>query len=172
MTGLAMLGYVAIADKKLRMAQGKMERYKNALDYVNALRRTVRVSETRDVTQHEKSMIRYVEAVDEVTRLTEEKNAIIDKIDEVLAQLETENGVEIIHARYIEYKKMPVIAKELHYTRQGAYKLLDRAMAELDEILAKMETPVDFSSRELTEVDKNLCYTISCEDGQGNRKAV
>ena len=80
-----------------------------------------------------------MEAVDHVTALIQEKNAIIDRVEEKLMQMQTINGSEMLRGIHIEYKPVPDVANELHYSRQGAYKLRDRALRELDRILAAEE---------------------------------
>ncbi len=106
------------------------------MDYVNRLSLTGKVSQTPDVTRNEGMMIKYMEAVDQVTALIQKKNAVIDRVEEKLMQMQTINGPEMLRGIYIEYKPVPDVVNELHYSRQGAYKLKDRALRELDRILA------------------------------------
>ena len=109
------------------------------MDYVNRLSQIGKVSQTPDVTRNESMVIKYMEAVDRVTALIQEKNAIIDRVEEKLILMQTPNGPEMLRGVYIEYKPVPEVANELHYSRQGAYKLRDRALRELDRILAAEE---------------------------------
>ena len=139
LTGLAFLGQIAVVEKQLIAAKKRMERYKADMDYVNRLSQTGKVSQTPDVTRNESMMIKYMEAVDHVTALIQEKNAIIDRVEEKLMQMQTINGSEMLRGIHIEYKPVPDVANELHYSRQGAYKLRDRALRELDRILAAEE---------------------------------
>ena len=139
MTGLAFLGQIAIVEKRLIAAKKRMERYKTDMAFVNRLNQTGKVSQTPDVTRNESMVIKYMEAVDQVTALIQEKNAIIDRVEEKLMQMQTINGPEMFRGIYIEYKPVPEVANELHYSRQGAYKLRDRALRELDRILAAEE---------------------------------
>lgn len=139
MTGLAFLGQIAVVEKRLIAAKKRMERYKADMDYVNRLSQTGKVSQTPDVTRNESMVIKYMEAVDQVTALIQEKNAVIDRVEEKLMQMQTINGPAMLRGIYIEYKPVPEVANELHYSRQGAYKLRDRALRELDRILAAEE---------------------------------
>ena len=139
MTGLAFLGQIAVVEKRLIAAKKRMERYKADMDYVNRLSQIGKVSQTPDVTRNEAMVIKYMEAVDQVTALIQEKNVIIDRVEEKLMQMQTINGSEMLRGIYIEYKPVPEVANELHYSRQGAYKLRDRALRELDRILAAEE---------------------------------
>lgn len=136
MTGLAFLGLLGRVEIDLKKAKSKMERRKAAIEEINAMHNDLRVTETRDVTRNETRMLEYFEAVDEVARLLDKKNRVIDQIEEKLSLLQTPNGEEVIRGRYIEYKKMETIAFEMNYSRPGIYKLLDRAMAEFDQVLA------------------------------------
>ena len=92
-----------------------------------------------DVTRNEAMMSKYMEAVDQVTALIQEKNAVIDRVETKLMQMQTTNGPEMLRSIYIEYKPVTEVANELHYSRQGAYKLGDRALRELDRILVAEE---------------------------------
>ena len=138
-TGLAFLGQIAMVEKRLITAKKRVERYKADMDYVNRLSQTGKVSQTSDVTRNESMVIKYMEAVDQVTALIQEKNAIIDRVEEKLMQMRTINGPEMLRGVYIEYKPVTEVANELHYSRQGAYKLRNRALRELDRILAAEE---------------------------------
>ena len=139
MTGLAFLGQIAVVEKRLITAKKRVERYKADMDYVNRLSQIGKVSQTPDVTRNESMVIKYMEAVDRVTALIQEKNAIIDRVEEKLILMQTPNGPEMLRGVYIEYKPVAEVANELHYSRQGAYKLRDRALRELDRILAAEE---------------------------------
>lgn len=139
MTGLVYLGQIAMVEKRLMAAKKRMERYKADMDYVNRLSQTGKVSQTLDVTRNESMVIKYMEAVDQVTTLIQEKNAVIDRVEEKLTQMQTINGPEMLRGIYIEYKSVADVANELNYSRQGAYKLKDRALRELDRILAAEE---------------------------------
>lgn len=139
LTGLAFLGQIAVVEKRLIAAKKRVERYKADMDYVNRLSQIGKVSQTPDVTRNESMVIKYMEAVDQVTALIQEKNAVIDRVEEKLMQMQTINGPEMLRGIYIEYKPVPEVANELHYSRQGAYKLRDRALRELDRILAAEE---------------------------------
>ena len=70
------------------------------------------------------------ELMDTICRLFEGK---------ICMQMQTINGPEMLRGIYIENKPVPEVANELHYSRQGAYKLRDRALRELDRILAAEE---------------------------------
>ena len=170
MTGLAFLGLLTNVEKKLRAAQNRMERYKSTLEYIHSLHSGTKVMESRDVAKQESRMLRYMEAVDNVADLTDQKNSIIDMIEEKLAMLQTINGEEIIRARYIDYESISEIAERLHYSRQGAYKLLDRAMIELDEIL-KNVTLEDIGYIHYEEADEES-MDIFCEEEQTVQKAI
>lgn len=148
LTGLAFLGQIAVVEKRLIAAKKRVERYKADMDYVNRLSQIGKVSQTPDVTRNESMVIKYMEAVDQVTALIQEKNAVIDRVEEKLMQMQTINGPEMLRGIYIEYKPVPEVANELHYSRQGAYKLRDRALRELDRILAAEE----YASRQKSAV--------------------
>ena len=141
MTGLAFLGQIAVVEKRLITAKKRVERYKADMDYVNRLSQIGKVSQTPDVTRNESMVIKYMEAVDRVTALIQEKNAIIDRVEEKLILMQTPNGPEMLRGSpyRIQTSYVKEVANELHYSRQGAYKLRDRALRELDRILAAEE---------------------------------
>ena len=133
--GLAFLGQIAIVEKRLIAAKKRMERYKAVMDCVNRLSQTGKVSHLPDVTRNEVMMIEYMVAVNQVTALIQKKNAVIDRVEEKLMQMQTINGPEMLQGIYIEYKSVVEVANELHYSRQGTYMLKNRALRELDRIL-------------------------------------
>ena len=89
LTGLDFLGQIAMVEKRLIAAKKRMERYKADMDYVNHLSQTGKVSQTPDVTRNEAMMSKYMEAVDQVTALIQEKNAVIDRVEAKLMQMQT-----------------------------------------------------------------------------------
>ena len=96
LTGLAFLGQIAVVEKRLITAKKRVERYKADMDYVNRLSQIGKVSQTPDVTRNEGMMIKYMEAVDQVTALIQKKNAVIDRVEEKLMQMQTINGPEML----------------------------------------------------------------------------
>ena len=92
------------------------------MDYVNRLSLTGKVSQTPDVTRNEGMMIKYMEAVDQVTALIQKKNAVIDRVEEKLMQMQTINGPEMLRGIYIEYKPVPDVVqdREIIYQRRAS----------------------------------------------------
>lgn len=129
------LGQAKIVEKELLLAQRKYERAKSAAEYSSNMRFSAKVSKTPDMTAHEKQMIRYAEAQDNVRIAYTHRNDVFNQIDETLVKLQGEHAEEILRWYYLDGMKMTAIAKKLHFTRQFVYKLRDRAMDELDVLL-------------------------------------
>ena len=81
-------------------------------------------------------MIRHMDAADAANRLENELNLIIDEVENKLEQLTVEHGDEVLRMAFLEDVPFNVIAKKFHYSRQGIYKVKDRALEELDRIIA------------------------------------
>ena len=94
LTGLAFLGQIAMVEKRLMAAKNRVEHYKADMDSVNHLNQTGKVSHPLDVTRNEAMMSKYMEAVDQVTALIQEKNAVIDRVEAKPMQMQTINGPE------------------------------------------------------------------------------
>ena len=139
MTGLMLLERADVARKKLRNARLKEERYRDSAEHIRvSISRCG--SHSRNVTAHETAMIRHMDAADAANRLENELNLIIDEVESKLEQLTVEHGDEVLRMAFLEDVPFNVIAKKFHYSRQSIYKVKDRALEELDRILAAEET--------------------------------
>lgn len=80
----------------------------------------------------------------DVVRIVDMENAIDDMIDtyvdykyaaiKEIRKLNDEKMKQVLYERYIEFKTYEDIAKDMHMTRSGAYKLHNRAIEEFMEI--------------------------------------
>ena len=140
MTGLMLLSRVVVARKKLRNARLKEDRYRRSAE-------NIRVSfsrcgsHNRNVSAHETAMVRHMDAADEANKLENELNLIIDEIESKLEMLTVDKGDEVLRMHFLDGVPLSKVAKEFHYNRQAIYKVKDRALKELDQILAAEEVP-------------------------------
>ena len=140
MTGLMLLSRVVMARKKLQNARLKEDRYRRSAENIR-----VSVSRcgshTRNVSAHETAMVRHMDAADEANRLENELNLIIDEVESKLEMLTVDKGDEVLRMHFLDGVPLSKVAKELHYNRQAIYKVKDRALEELNQILAAEEVP-------------------------------
>ena len=139
MTGLAYLGQIAMVEKRLIAAKKRMERYKADMDYVNHLSQTGKVSQTPDVTRNEAMMSKYMEAVDQVTALIQEKNAVIDRVEAKLMQMQT---IMVLQCFGVFISNTDQLLRwQMNCTIPGKARISsgDRELRELDRILAAEE---------------------------------
>lgn len=106
MTGLAFMGLLGKVETELKKATRIMEHRKDSLSISNSMHNSFRVSKSHDVTMNETLMLSYFEAVDKVEKLLAQKNRVIELLEEKLSLMKTNNGADVIRARYIDGRKM------------------------------------------------------------------
>lgn len=165
MTALTYLNRVAVAERNYQTAIRKLNREADLIEHFQTIWNGFSSPEYRNADWHGNYEMKYRESFDEIIRISEERNEIINDVEHMLAQLKTVNGDKVIYARFVEFKTMSAIADELHYSRQGIYKLLNRSMAELEQLLMKekqdepdTDHPVDDENRLLAEIIKRKSY--------------
>lgn len=98
------------------------------------------VSRSRDVTVHENAVIRLMEAEQEYAEAEREYGALRSQVCSLLQRIDDPMNADILKLRYVEHKRMPAIAKELHLSRSSIYSRHEIALSELQGILQTQST--------------------------------
>lgn len=85
------------------------------------------------VRQIEKIMLLQSEINAEIDRFVDEKHTIINQIQ----QLSDSRYIEILHKRYVEFKRLEVVAVEMNYSYQYTIELHGHALKAFKNILLK-----------------------------------
>ena len=98
------------------------------------------VSRSRDVTVHENAVIRLMEAEQEYVEAERQCSDLRNQVCSLLQRLDDPMNADILRLRYVEHKRMPAIAKELHLSRSSIYSRHEIALSELQGILQTQST--------------------------------
>ena len=98
------------------------------------------VSRSRDVTVHENAVIRLMEAEQEYVEAERQYSDLRNQVCSLLQRLDDPMNADILRLRYVEHKRMPAIAKELHLSRSSIYSRHEIALSELQGILQTQST--------------------------------
>ena len=93
------------------------------------------VSRSRDVTANENAVIRLMEAEQEYAEAEREYGDLRSQVCSLLQRIDDPMNADILKLRYVEHKRMPAIAKELHLSRSSIYSRHEIALSELQDIL-------------------------------------
>ena len=93
------------------------------------------VSRSRDVTANENTVIRLMEAEQEYAEAEREYGDLRSQVCSLLQRIDDPMNADILKLRYVEHKRMPAIAKELHLSRSSIYSRHEIALSELQDIL-------------------------------------
>ena len=75
----------------------------------------------------------YAEAEQQYSDLRSQVCSLLQRIDDPM-------NADILKLRYVEHKRMPAIAKELHLSRSSIYSRHEIALSELQGILQTQST--------------------------------
>ena len=98
------------------------------------------VSRTRNVHALEDSVIRLMEAEQEYVEAERQYSDLRNQVCFLLQRLDDPMNADILRLRYVEHKRMPAIAKELHLSRSSIYSRHEIALSELQGILQTQST--------------------------------
>ena len=98
------------------------------------------VSRTRNVHALEDSVIRLMEAEQEYVEAERQYSDLRNQVCSLLQRLDDPMNADILRLRYVEHKRMPAIAKELHLSRSSIYSRHEIALSELQGILQTQAT--------------------------------
>ena len=128
------------AERRLTAAEERVVFCRAAAAKASAVLGGERVSRSRDVTANENAVIRLMEAEQEYAEAEREYGALRSQVCSLLQRIDDPINADILKLRYVEHKRMPAIAKELHLSRSSIYSRHEIALSELQGILQTQST--------------------------------
>ena len=124
-----------LAERRLTAAEERVAFCRAAAAKASAVLGGECVSRSRDVTVHENAVIRLMEAEQEYVEAERQYSDLRNQVCSLLQRLDDPMNADILRLRYVEHKRMPAIAKELHLSRSSIYSRHEIALSELQGIL-------------------------------------
>lgn len=123
------------AERRLTAAEERVSFCRAAAAKASAVLGGECVSRSRDVTANENAVIRLMEAEQEYAEAEREYGDLRSQVCSLLQRIDDPMNADILKLRYVEHKRMPAIAKELHLSRSSIYSRHEIALSELQGIL-------------------------------------
>lgn len=123
------------AERRLTAAEERVSFCRAAAAKASAVLGGECVSRSRDVTANENAVIRLMEAEQEYAEAEREYGDLRSQVCSLLQRIDDPMNADILKLRYVEHKRMPAIAKELHLSRSSIYSRHEIALSELKGIL-------------------------------------
>ena len=136
----ALFEKLRLAERRLTAAEERVVFCRAAAAKASAVLGGECVSRSRDVTANENAVIRLMEAEQEYAEAEREYGDLRSQVCSLLQRLDDPINAEILKLRYVEHKRMPAIAKELHLSRSSIYSRHEIALSELQGILQTQST--------------------------------
>lgn len=110
----ALFEKLRLAERRLTAAEERIAFCRAAAAKASAVLGGECVSRSRDVTANENTVIRLMEAEQEYAEAEQQYSEWRNQVCSLLQRLDDPINAEILKLRYVEHKRMPAIAKELH----------------------------------------------------------
>ena len=136
----ALFEKLRLAERRLTAAEERVSFCRAAATKASAVLGGEFVSRSRDVTVHENAVIRLMEAEQEYVKAERQYSDLRNQVCFLLQRLDDPMNADILRLRYVEHKRMPAIAKELHLSRSSIYSRHEIALSELQGILQTQST--------------------------------
>ena len=136
----ALFEKLRLAERRLTAAEERVSFCRAAATKASAVLGGEFVSRSRDVTVHEKAVILLMEAEQEYVEAERQYSDLRNQVCSLLQRLDDPMNADILRLRYVEHKRMPAIAKELHLSRSSIYSRHEIALSELQGILQTQST--------------------------------
>ena len=136
----ALFEKLRFAERRLTAAEERVSFCRAAAAKASAVLGGECVSRSRDVTAHENAVIRLMEAEQEYAEAERQYSDLRNQVCSLLQRLDDPMNADILKLRYVEHKRMPAIAKELHLSRSSIYSRHEIALSELKGILQTQST--------------------------------
>ena len=136
----ALFEKLRLAERRLTAAEERVSFCRAAATKASAVLGGEFVSRSRDVTVHENAVIRLMEAVQEYVEAERQYSDLRNQVCSLLQRMDDPMNADILRLRYVEHKRMPAIAKELHLSRSSIYSRHEIALSELQGILQTQST--------------------------------
>ena len=131
----ALFEKLRLAERRLTAAEERVAFCRAAAAKASAVLGGECVSRSRDVTVHENAVIRLMEAEQEYAEAERQYSDLRNQVCSLIQRLDDPMNADILKLRYVEHKRMPAIAKELHLSRSSIYSRHEIALSELKGIL-------------------------------------
>ena len=131
----ALFEKLRLAERRLTAAEEQVVFCRAAAAKASAVLGGECVSRSRDVTANENAVIRLMEAEQEYAEAEREYGDLRSQVCSLLQRIDDPMNADILKLRYVEHKRMPAIAKELHLSRSSIYSRHEIALSELQDIL-------------------------------------
>ena len=131
----ALFEKLRLAERRLTAAEERVVFCRAAAAKASAVLGGECVSRSRDVTANENAVIRLMEAEQEYAEAEREYGDLRSQVCSLLQRIDDPMNAYILKLRYVEHKRMPAIAKELHLSRSSIYSRHEIALSELQDIL-------------------------------------
>ena len=131
----ALFEKLRLAERRLTAAEERIAFCRAAAAKASAVLGGECVSRSRDVTANENAVIRLMEAEREYAEAEREYGDLRSQVCSLLQRIDDPMNADILKLRYVEHKRMPAIAKELHLSRSSIYSRHEIALSELQDIL-------------------------------------
>ena len=136
----ALFEKLRLAERRLTAAEERVSFCRAAATTASAVLGGEFVSRSRDVTVHENAVIRLMEAEQEYVEAERQYSDLRNQVCFLLQRLDDPMNADILRLRYVEHKRMPAIAKELHLSRSSIYSRHEIALSKLQGILQTQST--------------------------------
>ena len=136
----ALFEKLRLAERRLTAAEERVSFCRAAATKASAVLGGEFVSRSRDVTVHENAVIRLMEPEQEYVEAERQYSDLRNQVCSLLQRLDDPMNADILRLRYVEHKRMPAIAKELHLSRSSIYSRHEIALSELQGILQTQST--------------------------------
>lgn len=136
----ALFEKLRLAERRLTAAEERVVFCRAAAAKASAVLGGECVSRSRDVTANENAVIRLMEAEQEYAEAEREYGDLRSQVCSLLQRIDDPMNADILKLRYVEHKRMPAIAKELHLSRSSIYSRHEIALSELQGILQTQST--------------------------------
>lgn len=136
----ALFEKLRLAERRLTAAEERVSFCRAAATKASAVLGGEFVSRSRDVTVHENAVIRLMEAEQEYVEAEWQYSDLRNQVCFLLQRLDDPMNADILRLRYVEHKRMPAIAKELHLSRSSIYSRHEIALSKLQGILQTQST--------------------------------
>lgn len=136
----ALFEKLRFAERRLTAAEERVAFCRAAAAKASAVLGGECVSRSRDVTANENAVIRLMEAEQEYAEAEREYGDLRSQVCSLLQRIDDPMNADILKLRYVDHKRMPAIAKELHLSRSSIYSRHEIALSELQGILQTQST--------------------------------
>ena len=136
----ALFEKLRLAERRLIAAEERVAFCRASAAKASAVLGGECVSRSRDVTANENAVIRLMEAEQEYAEAERQYSDLRNQVCSLIQRLDDPMNADILKLRYVEHKRMPAIAKELHLSRSSIYSRHEIALSELQGILQTQST--------------------------------